>query len=334
MHMIWCSLFMPLFLIVEALELHRAVDTLTPLPEQWKQVAVVFAGHHYKIGGPPWPPKGGPTYDAEDHLWHGIRGTTDWRVVKENREKYLFSPLERNENITVHVYFHTWPSHKHIEEELVEYYKNRTIKYKIASKGSYASKGVDSRAEALKLIEHPETYDAIILTRFELRMVRPLDSFIFQHDKVNVPFREISEAHFRAECRTSDLLIAFPPQYMDWYNTGKNDDIWHSPIPTNPLADPKKKDEYGCPQWRDKINLMCLSYGWSGEPTNPLGHLTHELTTLEKGPYYSTSESYAGHNHNVEGVSHAPTPKAKDDLGEDEFDEWLPGGSDAPHPQA
>jgi hypothetical protein len=333
MHIVALRAFIACAFIAEALELPKIVDTLRPLPEQWKKVAVVFAGHHYKIGGPKFPPKGGPVYDDKDKLWHGIRGTTDWRVIRDNREKYLFSPLERI-NATVHVYFHTWPSHKHIETELVEYYKNRTVKYSIASKGSHASKGVDSRAVALKLIEHPETYDAIVLSRFELRMIRPLDSFIFKHDHVNVPFREISEAHFRKECRTSDLLIAFPPKYIGWYNTGKNDGIWHKPIQSNPLANPKKKDEYGCPQWKDTINLMTFSYGWSGEPRNPVGHLARELTTLEKGPYYSVSESAAGFNHQTSHPYEAPTPKAKDDIGEGEFDAWFPGGSDAPHPQA
>jgi len=320
--------------IADALELHKTVDTFEPLPDAWKKVAVVFAGHHYKIGGPKWPPLDGPKYDANDKLWHGIRGTTDWRVAKDNRENNLFNALERN-NMTAHVYFHTWPSHRHIEAELVEYFKDRTIKYKIASKGSHASKDVDSRAEALKLIEHPETYDVILLLRFELNIRRSLDTFHFRPDKVNVPFREISEDIFRTECKTSDLLMVFPPQYIGWFNTSKNDLIWHWPITSNPQADHKKKDEYGCPQWRDKINLMCLSYGYSGEPSNPLGHLTRDLTTLEKGPYYSALESQAGHNHAVKSHAfEAPSPKAKDNVVESEVDDWFPGGSDAPSPQA
>jgi len=226
--------------IADALELHKTVDTFEPLPDAWKKVAVVFAGHHYKIGGPKWPPLDGPKYDANDKLWHGIRGTTDWRVAKDNRENNLFNALERN-NMTAHVYFHTWPSHRHIEAELVEYFKDRTIKYKIASKGSHASKDVDSRAEALKLIEHPETYDVIMLLRFELNIRRSLDTFHFRPDKVNVPFREISEDIFRTECKTSDLLMVFPPQYIGWFNTSKNDLIWHWPITSNPQADRKKK---------------------------------------------------------------------------------------------
>jgi len=277
-------LLMPLVFIAGALEVTNTVDTPIGLglPAQWKKVALVYAGHHYRIGASPWPPKFVPSLMNPKRV-HGYRGTTDWRVASDNHREFLIGPLAER-GITVDVYFHTWPSHRAIEAELVEHCK--PIKYTIASRGSHDSVGVDSRVEALKLIVGPGTYDAIIITRFELLFVRPLDRFPIQPHKLNVPFRELDEARFRQSCRTSDLMYIFPPRYHDLFINGS----WamgHELINNNPLVDKSRHDSYGCQIWQEHINLLSWGYGASGamRPT-PLGYLSREVESIEAGPYY------------------------------------------------
>jgi hypothetical protein len=304
-------LMMSLVYIAGALGVSSTVDTVRVdtseglgLPAQWKKVALVFAGHHYRLGGPPWPPKFRPSLMLPNRM-HGVRGTTDWRVASENHHDLLIGPLAER-GITVDVYFHTWPSHRPIETELVEHYK--PIKYTIASSSSHDSVGVDSRVEALKLIVGPETYNAIILTRFELILAKPLDRFPIQPHKLNVPFRELDEVRFRKDCRTSDLMYIFPPKYLDGFRNGS----WamgHALITNNPLVDKSRHDGYGCPQWQEHISLMSWAYGASGDgrPT-PLGYLSRDVATIEAGPYYGYSEGLGltGRLSKLE----APLPKA------------------------
>jgi hypothetical protein len=192
--------------------------------------------------------------------------------------------------ITVDVYFHTWPSHIPFEAELVKHLK--PIKHKISNRGSLDSPGVDSRVEALKLIVGPETYDAIVMTRFELLFSRSLDMLPLQPHKVNVPFREISEESYRKDCRVSDLLYVFPPKYLELF-TNRSWALGHELITANPLADINKKDEYGCPESQDHVNLMTSEYGYSGE-VNPLGFISRDVMTVEKGPYYGMNGMSSG----------------------------------------
>merc|ERR1719277_115729 len=276
-----------------ALEVPKAVDAArvdasqdVGLPAQWKKVAMVYAGHHYRIGGPPWPAKLRPSRD-NPKLWQGVRGTTDWRVARENHHDYLFDPLIKR-GITVDVYFHTWPSQRPIETELVEHFK--PTKYTIASRGSHDSVGVDSRVEALKLIVAPETYDAIIMTRFELILFRPLDMFPTQPRKVNVPFSEHVSMHVSMASSGSrrkvimDLMYIFPPKYIDWFVNGSWT-VGHGVGASTPSGQKVSKDALSWSQWQDNVNMMPWEYGASGS-----GFLSRELTTVEDGPYYGYSE--------------------------------------------
>lgn len=258
------------------------VDTSTDfgLPAQWKQVAMVYAGHHYRIGGPPWPPKFLPSRD-NPKLWQGVRGTTDWRVARENHHGHLFEPLVKR-GITVDVYFHTWPSHRWIEKELVEYFK--PTKYTIASRSSHDSVGVDSRVEALKLIVAPETYDAIIMTRFELILFRPLDLFPIQPQKVNVPFTERVARSGSRRNVMMDLIYIFPPKYLDWFVNGSWT-VGHGSGASNPSGQKASKGVMEWSEWQDNVNMMSWEYGQSGS-----GFLSHDLTTVEDGPYYGYRE--------------------------------------------
>lgn len=305
LQMLVTCLLLPLVFIAGALEAtHTArVDTSMQLglPLQWNKVALVFAGHHYRIGGPPWPPKFRPSL-MNPGLMHGSRGTTDWRVASENHDDLLIGPLTKR-GISVDVYFHTWPSHRSVEAELVEHYK--PIRHTIASRNSQDSVGVDSRVEALKLIVNPTTYDAIILTRFELMLSRPLDMFPIQPHKVNAPFREISDEAFRHDCRVSDILYIFPPTYLGLFSNGSWE-LGHLLITNNPLVDSNKRDTFGCKQWQGHINLLSWEYGLSGHArSTPVGYLCRDVKTIEAGPYYSYTEGWWNN-----GSWGAPSPKA------------------------
>jgi len=250
------------------------------LPAQWKKVAMVYAGHHYRIAWP-LPPTFRPSRD-NPKLWQGVRGTTDWRVARENHHGYLFDPLVKR-GIAVDVYFHTWPSHRQIETEMVEYLK--PTRYTIANRGSHDSAGVDSRVEALKLIVAPETYDAVIMTRFELIRFRPLDMFPIQPHKVNAPFTEHASRSSGAR-RTVlvDLIYIFPPKYIDWFLNGSWS-VGHGAGASNPSGQKASKHAVSWLQWQENVNMMSWEYGASGS-----GFLSHDLTTVEDGPYYGYSE--------------------------------------------
>jgi hypothetical protein len=185
-----------------------------------------------------------------------------------------------------------------MEADLVEYYK--PVRCRIANTSSYDSTGVDSRVEALKLIVAPESYDAVILTRFDLLMSKPVDMFPIQPSKINVPFREIDELAFRNDCRVSDLMTIFPAMYLDFFINGS----WalgHTLITNNPLADKNNKDKYGCPRWQEYINLMSWQYGESGDYRyTPLGLLiSRDLATVEEGPYYGYNPGMEGMDPNI-----------------------------------
>jgi len=280
---------------VEAVRVGTSPDS--GLPAEWKKVAMVYAGHHYRIGGPPWPPTFLPSRD-NPKLWQGFRGTTDWRVARENHHGNLFDPLVKR-GITVDVYFHTWPSHRQIETEMVEYFK--PTRYTIASRGSHDSAGVDSRVEALKLIVAPETYDAVIMTRFELILRRPLDMFPIQPHKVNVPFSEhVSRPSGSRRTVLMDLIYIFPPKYIDWFVNGSWS-VGHGVGASNPSGQKASRTALTWSQWQDNVNMMSWEYGASDS-----GFLSHDLTSVEDGPYY-------GYREGPESVRlglAAPLPKA------------------------
>jgi len=206
----------------------------------------------------------------------------------------------------VDVYFHTWPSHRPIETELVEYYK--PVKYSIASRSSHDSAGVDSRMEALKLIATPEAYDAIIMTRFELILNRSLYTFPVQPHKVNVPFREKSS---KRKCYTSDLMYIFPPSYLNWF-INRSWVMGHGLILSNPLADRSRIGVDGCPYWQEHVHLMSEELAESGDRVNPLGFVSRDLTTVEEGPYFDYRNSFCqgcGNGHATK-IGHSPLPLA------------------------
>jgi len=312
-------LLMPLLFIARALDVSKTVHTVgidpseLGLPAQWKKVALVYAGHHYRISGPPWPPIFTPS-PFDPKLKRGRRGTTDWRVAADNHNKLIFGHLA-DRGVAVDVYFHTWPSHRPMEAELVEHYK--PVKYSIASRSSHDSAGVDSRVEALKLIDGLEDYDAIIMTRFELILNRSLGTFSIQPDKVNVPFRESDIGRNklgmpRARCYTSDVMYIVPPKYLNVFINGSWP-IGHRLIESNPFADKSNVDVDGCPHWQEHVNLMSDEFGRSGDPVFPLGFISHDLTTVEAGPFFDWSNSYCqgcGNGHTAKPVGHSPLPMA------------------------
>jgi len=316
-HMIKFFLLLEVSFLARALGVSKAVDSLgvhvsseLRLPAQWSQVALVYAGHHYRIG----PAKLCISKDDrtpckaefKTSVWNprfkfGTRHSTDWRTAKDNHHDLLVGPLAKR-GITVDVYLHSWPSHKSMEADLVEYYK--PVRYKIANTSSYDAAGVDSRVEALKLIAAPERYDAILLTRFDLLLFKPLDAFPIQPSKINVPFREISELAFRQDCRVSDLMMIFPPKYLGLFTNGS----WalgHALITNNPLVDKAKTDYFGCPHWQEHINLMSWEYAESGDYRfTPIGVISRDLATVEDGPYYFEGIPFARY------PDHSAIPKA------------------------
>jgi hypothetical protein len=301
---------MSLIFVSRALDVSKAVHTIgvdpseLGLPAQWKKVALVYAGHHYRIGGPPWPAILNPS-PIDPKLKRGRKGTTDWRVAKDNHNKLIIGPLAER-GVSVDVYFHTWPSHRPIEAELVEHYK--PVNYSIASRSSHDSPGVDSRVEALKLIADLEIYDAIVMTRFEIILNRSLDTFPIQPHKVNVPFREISQ---RRRCYTSDLMYIFPPRYVDSF-INRSWIMGHGLIESIPLADKANVGVDGCPPWQEHVHLMSDEFARSGDSVNPIGFVSRDLTTVEEGPYYDYTNSYCqgcGNGHDMK-IGRSPLPMA------------------------
>lgn len=285
-----CILFL-LFLNsqVDALKLSRRLGEVAESGWAfgWKKVAIAYSGHHYKIGMWDLCPQGGCL--AKNHfswklkrdetgLLNGGRGTADFRLTFPSHEANIFKPLA-NHGVEYDVYFHTWPSP--ISKKYIKTLKPR--KFKIEKNGSYAYKIEHSPMSVLKLIDW-EKYDAIILTRPDINLTRPLNTYSIDPSKINLPNRELSEDVFRQKCKTSDLMRVFPASYLPLYLT-KKIDLFHYPINKNPWKN-GSTDEFGCPYWRDHFNLMSDEYGGSGGK-NPLGEISHYVLTDEHGPYHS-----------------------------------------------
>jgi len=261
-----------LFLCQNAYAVRLSTTVLNKWPSDWNKVAIVYAGHHYKI----------------DDLVNSQSGS-DFRTVWSNQEEQIFEPF-RKAHIAYDIYIHTWPSP--ISQNFLDTAKPK--KFIVEKNGCMDTetgwkRGGYSKITGLELVEPTsQEYDAIILTRPDLKFKRPLTEFNIDPRKINLPFREKSEAAFKGQCRASDLMRIIPTTYLKYYLNGSID-LWSGPhrdVHNNPWR--MQEQEYGkCGKWQDHFNFMSDDYGYSGGNDTPIGALSRALLTDEHGPYYT-----------------------------------------------
>ncbi len=135
------------------------------------------------------------------------RNGVDFRLSMSSLESSLTIPLlEQGHDISI--YFATY-AHEH-QNELIHFLSPHLVEYKVYDHDISKGNQRDITVLALDTVaKYIHKYDAVILTRFDLKYIRKITEMNIDWTKINLLWRE-TQNMWKAHQRVSDIFHIFP----------------------------------------------------------------------------------------------------------------------------